>query len=54
MNISRETLKKIIELTAHEHNGDVWGDDTILGTMDELIDKALEIIKQDQIDQNND
>jgi hypothetical protein len=45
---SRETIKKIIELTAHEQEdgGDVWGDDTVLGTMDEIIDKALEIIRK--------
>lgn len=46
---SRETIKKIIELTAYENRqGDVWGFDTILGTMDELVDKALDILRNER------
>ena len=45
---SRESIRKIIELTAHDCNGDVWGDDTVLGTMDELIDAALEILRNER------
>lgn len=44
MNMNRELMKKIIELTSHEYNGEVWGDDTVIGTMDELIDEGLKII----------
>jgi hypothetical protein len=46
--ISRKTIREIIELSAHEQSegGYVWGDDTILGTMDELIDNVIEIIKR--------
>lgn len=41
----REIIRKIIELTAEEFNGQVWGHDTDLGTMDELINKGIEIVK---------
>ncbi|NPV13067.1 MAG: hypothetical protein HPY57_14975 [Ignavibacteria bacterium] len=45
--LSRETLRKIIELSAYEDSkGDVWGMDTYLGKMDELIDDAIKIIKE--------
>lgn len=46
---TRESIRKIIELTAHEYDGDVWGDDTILGTMDELIDAAIEILRNERL-----
>jgi hypothetical protein len=46
---SRESIRKIIELTTHDFNGDVWGDDTVLGTMDELIDAALEILRNEAL-----
>jgi hypothetical protein len=42
---SREIIKKIIELTATDDNGEVWGMDIPLGSMDQLIDEAIEIIK---------
>ena len=46
--LSRETLRKIIELSAYEDSkGGVWGMDTYLGKMDELIDDAIKIIKED-------
>ena len=45
---SRESIRKIIELTAQDCNGDVWGADTVLGTMDELIDAALEILRNER------
>ena len=46
--ISRETIRQIIELSAHEQEegGDVWGDDMVVGTMNKLIDDAIEIIKR--------
>jgi hypothetical protein len=46
---SREAIRKIIELTSDIYNdsGDVWGHDTDLGNMENLIDKAIEIIKED-------
>lgn len=47
MCVTKEKIRKIIELTAHEDEpgGDVWGDDTILGTMDELISEAFTILE---------
>lgn len=48
MKLSTKTIREIIELTSHEDSyGEVWGDDTVIGTMDELIKKAIEIIKKD-------
>ena len=45
--LSRETIRKIIELSAYEDSkGDVWGMDTYLGKMDELIDDAIKIVKE--------
>jgi hypothetical protein len=48
--ISRQTIREIIKLTTHEleEGGDVGGDDIPLGTMDQLIDRAIEIIKQNE------
>ena len=48
LNISRETIRKIIELTTHEFDNNVWGDDYPIGTMDKLIDRAIEIIKDNK------
>jgi len=45
--LSRETIRKIIELAAYEDSrGDVWGMDTYLGKMDELIDDAIKIVNE--------
>lgn len=45
--LSRETIRKIIELGAYEDSkGDVWGMDTYLGKMDELIDDVIKIVKE--------
>jgi len=44
----RDIIKQIIELTAHEYKGRVWGHDTDIATMDELIDQAIEIIKSEK------
>jgi hypothetical protein len=44
---SRESIRKIIELTAHDYNGYVWGNDTVLGTMEKLIDAAMEILRNE-------
>jgi hypothetical protein len=45
---SREKIRKIIELTTGVYNetGDVWGDDTDLGNIEVLINKAIEILKE--------
>ena len=42
---SRNVIRKIIELTAEDCDGTVWGSDMPLGTMDNLIDKAIKILK---------
>ena len=43
----RETIRKIIELSTYEDSkGDVWGMDTYLGKMDELIDDVIKIVKE--------
>ena len=42
----RQTMWKIIELTT-VGDVNVWGQDDLLGTKDELIDKALDIIKNE-------
>jgi hypothetical protein len=44
----RETIKKIIKLTADESNGEVWGMDIPLGSMEKLIDAAILIIKAEK------
>lgn len=45
--ITDDQIKSIIELTSYEDSSsDVWGKDTYLGTMDELIKKANLIIKK--------
>lgn len=45
MIMIKSTIREIIELTASEDDkGRVWGEDTDLGTMDELIEKAFIII----------
>lgn len=50
--LTRETIRKIIELTTHESDGVVWGNDKVLGTMDELIDEVLEIIGSEEKELN--
>ncbi len=46
--MERSTIQKIIELTAYGDDDNIWGMDTYLGTMDELIDEALDIIKNER------
>ena len=45
-SINIDKLKQIILLSTHEYKGELWGEDTILGTMDELVEKAIEILKK--------
>ncbi len=51
--LSRETIRRIIELGAYEDSGgDVWGMDTYLGKMDELIDDAIKIVSNSERNDN--
>ena len=49
--ISKKTIRKILELTTHEQSegGDVWGNDTVLGTMEQLTDDVIKIIEDAKI-----
>lgn len=47
--MNRETIKKIIELTTHEYDGEIWGDDYCMGSLDDLIDKAMKIVENDSL-----
>ena len=42
----REKLRRILGLTVHESNGEICGNDTSLDTMDQLMDDALKILKE--------
>jgi hypothetical protein len=51
--LSRETIRRIIELGVYEDSsGDVWGMDTYLGKMDELIDDAIKIVNDSERNDN--
>ncbi|MCP3683374.1 MAG: hypothetical protein GY861_11855 [bacterium] len=42
----KRKLRKIIELTAYiAKDGSVWGHDTDIGKIDDLIDDAIEILE---------